>query len=74
MRDYHERLQAILEEASVTFQYPQFIGSNHRAHVTQRNGKDFPPERQVTSSTVYLIEVVDGQRIPRVKVDSDIQK
>lgn len=70
----HKRLQGALEEADVIFQYPQFIGPDHKAHVTQRDGKDFPPESQLISSAAYLIEVVDGKRIPRVKVDSIIQK
>jgi hypothetical protein len=61
----HKRLQTSLEEVGVTFQYPQYIGSNHKAHVTQRDGKDFPPGSQLTSSAAYLIEVVDGQRIVR---------
>lgn len=61
----HSQLQTLLEEAGVIFQYPQFIGSNHKAHVTQRDGKDFPPESQLISSAAYLIEVIDGQRIVR---------
>lgn len=70
----HKRLQGALEEADVVFQYPQFIGSNHKAHVTKRDDKDFPLGSQLTSSAVYLIEVVDGKRIPRGKIDSIIQK
>jgi len=70
----HKRLQGALEEADVIFQYPQFIGSNHKAHVTQRDGKDFPPGSQLTSSAVYLIEVVDGQRIVRSRFNLDAAK
>lgn len=61
----HERLRLVLEGTGVIFQYPQFIGSNHKAHVTQREDKDFPPESQLISSVAYLIEVADGQRIAR---------
>lgn len=70
----HKRLQVVLEEVGAIFQYPQFIGSNHKAHVTKRDGRDFPQGSQLISSTVYLIEVVDGKRIPRVKIDISIQK
>jgi hypothetical protein len=70
----HKRLQTVLEEADVIFKYSQFIGSNHKAHVTKRVGKDFPPGSQLVSRAVYLIEVMDGKRIPRVKIDSIIQK
>lgn len=62
-RFLHEKLQALLHEAGVTFQYPQFIGANHKAHVTHRNNIDFPPETRVLSSAVYLIEITGGQRI-----------
>lgn len=61
----HKQLQVALEEAQVTFQYPQFIGLGHRPHVTQRNGTDLPPKTHFLSSVVYLIEVINGQRIIR---------
>lgn len=57
----HERLQIALEKTGVTFQYSQFIGPNHKAHVTQRDGVDFP----LKNTSAYLIEVIDGQRIIR---------
>lgn len=69
----HKRLKMVLEEASVTFQYPQFIGANHKAHVTQRDGVDFPPKSQVISSVAYLIEVVDGQRIIRSRFNLGVR-
>jgi hypothetical protein len=61
----HERIQTLLDESDVTFQYPQFVGANHKAHVTHREGVDFPQKTHVLSSAAYLIEVVDGQRIIR---------
>lgn len=67
----HNRLQALLDDAGVTFQYPQFIGAAHRAHVTQRDSVDFPPKTHMISSVVYLIEVVDGRRIVRVRFNLD---
>jgi hypothetical protein len=67
----HNRLQALLDDAGVTFQYPQFIGVAHRAHVTQRDSADFPPKTQLLTSAVYLVEVIDGQRIIRVRFSLD---
>jgi len=61
----HERLRTLLDKTGVTFQYPQFIGANHKAHVTQREGVDFPPKTQLLASAAYLVEVIDGQRIIR---------
>ena len=65
----HGRIQTLLDESGVIFQYPQFIGVNHKAHVTQRDGVDFPPKTQVLSLAVYLIEVVDGRRVVRSRLD-----
>ncbi len=70
----HKRLQAVLEEAGATFQYPQFIGANHKAHVTQRDGDNFPSKSQLMLSAVYLIEVVKGQRIIRARFNLDATK
>jgi len=70
----HKRLQVALDEVGVTFQYPQFIGSNHKAHVTKRDGKGFPPGSYLISSAVYLIEVIDGQRIIRSRFNLDAAK
>jgi lysophospholipase L1-like esterase len=67
----HDRLRALLDKAGATFRYPQFIGSNHKAHVTQRDGKNFPPKTRLLSSAVYLIEVVDGQRLIRSRFNLD---
>jgi hypothetical protein len=61
----HTRLNVVLEDVGVIFQYPNFIGADHKAHVTQRDGVDFPPKTHVLSSAAYLIEVVDGRRIIR---------
>lgn len=70
-RTLHRRLQEVLEKADVVFQYPQFIGTNHKAHVTRRDGVDFPPKTQFLAAAVYLIEVVDGQRIIRARFSLD---
>jgi hypothetical protein len=70
----HKRLHTALEAAGVTFQYPQFIGANHKAHVTQRDGVDFPSKSQLISSAAYLIEVVGGQRIIRARFNLGVAK
>jgi hypothetical protein len=64
----HDNILEILEKADVSFQYPQFIGINHKAHVTQRENVDFPPTSQLASQAAYLIEVVDGKRVVRSKL------
>ncbi len=61
----HMRLQVLLEKAGVIFQYPEFIGVNHKAHITQRDGVDFPPKTHLLSLAAYLVEVIDGRRIIR---------
>lgn len=64
----HERLLGVLKDAGVVPQYPQFIGADHRAHVTQRDGVDFPSKTHLMASVVYLIEVINGQRIARSRL------
>ena len=61
----HNELQDALGLAKVTPQYPQFIGVNHRPHVTKREGFDIKQGSQHLASAVYLIEVVDKKRVIR---------
>ena len=61
----HEKLRSLLAENGVSFQYPEFIGANHKAHVTQREGVHFEQGSQLTCSAAYLIEVVQGRRLVR---------
>ena len=70
-RALHERLLAILDQMGVIFQYPQFVGVNHKAHVTQRDGVDFASKTQLLAAAAYLIEVVDGRRVIRAKFSLD---
>lgn len=63
----HNTLRRALDSLSVEYQYPEFIGSNHKAHVTQRPGVIFEANEQRLASVVYLIEVVDKQRVVRAK-------
>jgi hypothetical protein len=63
----HDDIRVVLEKLKVVFQYPEFIGANHKAHVTKREDVDFPPNSRLISSAAYLIEVVDGKRVIRSK-------
>jgi hypothetical protein len=70
----HKRLHVVLEDMGAVFQYPRFIGTGHRAHVTQRGGIDFPPSTQIVCLTAYLIEVVNGRRVICAKFSLDKTK
>ena len=61
----HERLYRLLRRNDVHFLYPEFIGKHHKAHVTTRPAATFAPDERHLSRGAYLIEVVDGKRIPR---------
>jgi len=61
----HSTVKMLLETVGVTFQYPEFIGVHHKAHVTQREGVDFSSNSRLVSSAAYLIEVVNGKRVIR---------
>lgn len=61
----HLYLRKLLDVASVEYQYPEFIGENHKPHVTARQGAHFDVDSELTSHFVYLIEVVDTRRVIR---------
>lgn len=61
----HEQLKELLDGIDVTYQYPQFIDQNHKAHVTKREGVYFGSGYTQKSSAAYLIEVIDGKRVVR---------
>jgi len=65
----HHRLHAALSSLKVTYQYPQFNGAGHRAHVSVREGVPFVDRQQYSSLAAYLIEVVDKKRVVRVKFE-----
>jgi len=69
----HNKLYQCLESLGVEFQYPQFIGPGHKAHVSEREGANFKKGQVVVSSAVYLIEVIDAKRLVRAKIDFYIQ-
>ena len=65
----HERLRKVLDTVNVEYQYPEFIGSNHRAHVTRREDVRFEPSDEHVAHAAYLIEVVDKKRVVRAKLN-----
>ncbi len=67
----HKRLLETLGAIGAEYQYPEFIGDNHKAHVTQRANASFEPGRELIISTAYLIEVVDKKRVIRAKFELD---
>lgn len=69
----HNELHRRLGVLEVAFQYPEFVGQGHKVHVSKRDGMDFKQGQTEVSSAAYLIEVVDGKRIPRAKIDIYIQ-
>jgi hypothetical protein len=66
-RDLHNSLCKLLDTTKAEYQYPEFIGDNHRPHVTEREDAYFEPGSEIISSTAYLIEVIDKQRVVRAK-------
>lgn len=65
----HEQLRSLLAENGVVFQYPEFIGMSHKAHVTKREGAQFEQGSQLTCSAAYLVEVVNKRRVVRARLN-----
>jgi hypothetical protein len=65
----HDKLQELLGAIKVEHQYPEFIGGNHKPHVTEREGAQFAPGSKHVASVAYLIEVVDEKRVIRAKFE-----
>lgn len=65
----HIRLKNFLDSIGVTYQYLQFTGQNHIAHVTKREGAHFAKGDIHVSPAAYLIEVIDSNRIVRAKFE-----
>lgn len=65
----HERLMQLLDTTNVEYQYPEFIGVNHKAHVTTRVGVQFRAGETLLTTNAYLIEVVDAERIVRSRLE-----
>ncbi len=65
----HNELRKPLNTIKVEYQYPEFIGSNHKPHITEREGVQFAPGSERIASVVYLIEVIDKKRVTRAKLE-----
>lgn len=65
----HDNLRKLLDEIKVEYQYPKFIGENHRPHITAREGVRFDAGNGHTALAAYLIEVVDKKRVVRAKFE-----
>lgn len=57
LRALHEALVNALTEQGAHFAYPEFIGSNHKPHVTIRPNDPITPGQARTTTAAYLIEV-----------------
>ena len=67
LKDLHNELLALLNSIPVEYEYPQFIGTRHKPHVTAREGADFKVGDTFIAKQACLVEVVDGQRVIRLK-------
>jgi 2'-5' RNA ligase len=66
-RQLHNQLRELLGKIRVNYQYPEFIGDNHKPHVTAREGVQFARAGEYVAPAAYLIEIVDGKRAIRAK-------
>jgi hypothetical protein len=64
-RRLRNKLCKLLDAAKVKYQYPEFIGENHKPHVTAREGVRFDIGNKRTAHTAYLIEVINTRRVIR---------
>src|SRR5690606_10220099 len=53
----------------VEYEYPQFIGENHKPHVTKRVDVRFKAGEEKTVRAAYLVEIVDSRRVVRSKFE-----
>jgi hypothetical protein len=68
-RRLHNNLRELLDTIKIEYQYPEFMGDNHKPHVTAREGVRFAPSSKRAASAAYLIEIVDGKRAIRAKFE-----
>jgi hypothetical protein len=65
----HRELRDLLSTVDAEFQYPEFIGEDHKPHVTERKDIHFAPGSKYIARSAYLIEVVDKKRLVRAKFE-----
>jgi hypothetical protein len=68
-RALHNKLCRVLDTMNVAHQYPEFIRSGHKAHVTTREDAYFEEGSERIAPAAYLIEIVDRQRVVRGKFE-----
>ena len=57
LRELHTKLRNLLDTVGVAYEYPQFVGDNHKPHISKRHGDGFASGHERTSNAAYLIEV-----------------
>jgi len=65
----HRSLLQLLDGLDVIYQYPDFIGENHKPHVSKREGSHFKVGSKRKVFAAYLIEIVDKKRIIRSRFE-----
>jgi len=63
----HNDLHTLLDSVQADYQYPQFIGTSHKPHVTKRKGVQFRVGDKHVAQAAYLIEVVNERRVIRAR-------
>jgi len=63
----HQALRTLLDTTDVMYEYPEFIGNNHRPHVNERRNVTYKPGDEHLVAAAYLIEIVDKRRLIRAK-------
>jgi hypothetical protein len=67
LKRLYNELRALLASINVEYEYPQFIGENHKPHVPQRKSTQFNASERFTGEAICLVEVVDGKRAIRAR-------
>jgi hypothetical protein len=63
----HYELYTLLNSIHVKYEYPQFVGGNHKPHVTKRREQEFKAGDGILAKNCYLIEIINQQRVIQSK-------
>lgn len=69
LKHLHHKLRILLDSIGVEYEYPQFIGKNHKPHVTKREDVQFGAGEKKTVQAAYLVEIVGSKRAIRSKFE-----
>lgn len=69
LKQLHNKLRILLDSVDVEYEYPQFIGENHKPHVTKRADVQFSVGEKKTVQAACLVEVVDSKRVIRSRFE-----